>query len=78
MIEEPGYSPWGRKETERLNDNHNNNHAAPEPQRPHLRCGARYPWISQGFRKIRGVLFVRHAAYEVELQERAAMRLACE
>ena len=24
------------------------------------------------------MLFVRHAAYEVELQERAAMRLACE
>ena len=36
------------------------------------------PLISQGFRKIRGALFVRHAAYEVGLQERAVMKLVCE
>ena len=51
---------------------------APEPQRPHLRRGARHPWISRGFRKTRGVPFVRHAAYEVGLQERAVVRPVCE
>ena len=32
---------------------------APEPQRPHLRCGARHPWISIGERRLLGTLHTR-------------------